>query len=308
MRNLKNASMLKNFDELPIGQRWDACLDALDKEYTMSLREACRILKSSREWVDRYIRPHVSYIYLSRGIGGKDGERKGNYYAIADRKVGLGSSDSIWLNAAEFENLIREHVTSYTRQAIVLPAEVLLQRECIEDFRQKVVVARQQYKDNRFEAKEVNDGKDFDDVIEDLINDSLDPGLEYVWKSRAIAHKRTRAEAVTIKPDPDFELNDMMAAHDMKEYGDTDETVYRKLFRMGCIRIEVKIPDASGHVSDKIFYVQPDDGFHVRHSVVPVLIRYQDYMQYKEVLTRWTPKKSDKVVDAPLYGMECHNI
>ena len=59
MKNYDVYPKLRTFEEVPEGElRWDACIEALQDDYTLSFRDVCRILKSDRTWVSRYIRPN----------------------------------------------------------------------------------------------------------------------------------------------------------------------------------------------------------------------------------------------------------
>ena len=54
----------------PVQRTWVETLEALKHEYTLSIRDVCRLLKASRPWVNRYIKPHVNTIYLNSGKRG----------------------------------------------------------------------------------------------------------------------------------------------------------------------------------------------------------------------------------------------
>lgn len=79
----------------------------------------------------------------------------------------------------------------------------------------------------------------------------------------------------------------MMAVHDIKDYGDTDEMVYRDIFRAGHTKLTISIPCVDGSVSDKIYYLPSKDGFPVDKSVKPLLIKFRDYLQHKEEFSQW---------------------
>lgn len=44
-------------------------VEAAETKYTLPFKEACKYLKCSRSWVQKYIRPNVPSIYLSNGKG-----------------------------------------------------------------------------------------------------------------------------------------------------------------------------------------------------------------------------------------------
>ena len=47
---------------------WGDLILALETDYTVSFKQVCRILKTSRSWVTKYIRPFVRTAYISSGI------------------------------------------------------------------------------------------------------------------------------------------------------------------------------------------------------------------------------------------------
>lgn len=102
MPDLKKFPTLTTFEELPKNQRWDACLDALSYKYTLGFREACQILKCSRDWITKYIKPNCHYIYLGNGIGSS----MPDYASRAKAYLGKGDEkDSVWFHRAEFTRL-----------------------------------------------------------------------------------------------------------------------------------------------------------------------------------------------------------
>ena len=54
---MNSNQMLVTFDEYE--DKWQQCLNALEYDYTLSFRSACKILKCDRSWVQKYIRPNV---------------------------------------------------------------------------------------------------------------------------------------------------------------------------------------------------------------------------------------------------------
>ena len=58
---MNSNQMLVTFDEYE--DKWQQCLTALEYDYTLSFRSACKILKCDRSWVQKYIRP-ITYISL----------------------------------------------------------------------------------------------------------------------------------------------------------------------------------------------------------------------------------------------------
>lgn len=257
---IKNPTVV-GFEELPKEKRWAACLHALDTDYTLPFRKACKILKCSRDWVSSYIKPNCHYIYLSRiGI---------NYHSYAQEILGFEEMDSVWFNEKEFVKLIKSNIKSCTRQTILVPVEALINPDQMERFRieYQAVCALM----DRFISKEKRE------VVKRY---ATAEGLA-LWDMQASPYKRSNAKAVQV-PLPSFDLKDMMAVHDLKDYGETDEMIYRGLFRKGSIKLEVAIPDKNGCVSKKIYYLFPNDDINLNNTVQAVLMKYSDYLLYKD--------------------------
>ena len=68
--------------------------------------------------------------------------------------------------------------------------------------------------------------------------------------------KRTVAEFIDVAM-PTTPISQWKAVHDLMDYGDIEETIYRQLFSEGCIRVEIKLPDKNGVVKDtgKVYYI-----------------------------------------------------
>ena len=108
--------MLETFEDIQKEDRWWTCLDKLRKDYTMSFKQACQLLKCSRSWTARYIKPNCHYIYLNQ-----------RYSKMAAMVLKRESLESVWLNSCEFEKLIRDSIQSCSRQTISIPVEYLIE-------------------------------------------------------------------------------------------------------------------------------------------------------------------------------------
>lgn len=268
MPDLERYPTLVTFEELPKELRWDACLESLESEYTLPFRRACKLLMCSRSWVSRYIKPNCHYIYLENYYG-----HGGDYYSIARKKLGLEEPDKVWFNMNEFKALIMSNITSCTRQTVSIPIEFLIKPDCMEQF-------RTEYAEGKYDKK--SGASKMEAAVEKY---TTDIGKQ-LWKNHASRYSRGKSPAVPV-PVPEFNLEHMMAVHDLKDYGDTDEMVYRDLFRKCTIRLEVSIPDQDGCISKKIYYINSQDGINLDHSVQDILINYSDYISYKDRFTKW---------------------
>lgn len=270
MKSPEKYPKLYTFEELPQDLRWDACIAALQDDFTVSFRDICRILKCNRAWVSRYIRPNCLHIYLSSGVG-----KSQNYLQLAAARLGREMRDSIWFKTEEFENLIKENIASCTRQTIVIPIEWLIKKDKIEEFR----VA---YKKIMEEIKDAKNPLILTRLLEQkkaLVKSYRNEIGCVVYAKLPNKYKRTATAATEISV-PEFDLKDLVAVHDLKSYGDTDEEIYRSLFSAGACRVEIKIPDLDGCISKKIYYLYCKDGIDLKETVEAIPIAYEDYVRF----------------------------
>lgn len=266
---------LKTFEDLPKKKRWEACLDALNTDYTTSIKQACQILKCSRSWTTKYIKPHCRYIYLEQ-----------TYSRIAAMALNRKSLESVWLNSHDFESLIKSSIQSCSRQTIQIPVEYLVEPKRMAFF-------RDEYKRIDRMIDICKEHREFDQIVklinqkDDLLIKAAKQEGQTILKNQPSRFKRSNSEAVSCDV-PAFELSQLKAVHDLKEYGDTDEIIYRNLFLKGSYRLEIGITDQDGVVSKKVYYLYEDevDPIDFTGSVGQILIKYSDFAKYKNVFTK----------------------
>lgn len=275
MAERKEDPMLIKFDKIPKEKRWQKCLDELRKNYTMSVREACKILKCDRSWVQKYVRPNVHYIYLSSGKG----TGKINYVYIAGKLLHREMKESVWLDTKEFECLIRNNMSHCSRQTINIPIEYIIAQDRIRGF-------QAEYRRIEEDMQQCMEWGDFlklkrlKEKREDVIKGNLSVVGKIIYETLPSKYKRTETEAVACEI-PTYELDDLIAAHDLKEYGDTDEEVHRFLFENGCFRMELNLKDKTGKVSKKVYYLNSKECFpESSNSVGNILIGYAEYLKF----------------------------
>ena len=83
-----------------------------------------------------------------------------------------------------------------------------------------------------------------------------------------------------------------ISAHDTKNYGDTDENVYRRLFRSGSVRLSFRFQDEKKKGTEKIlYYIPPDadpgywdrflvDGYSYNHCGYDFVDHLSDFRPY----------------------------
>lgn len=234
---------------------WTDLVAALESKYTTSLREVCQMLKSSREWVNRYIRAFVSCVYVRSN---KRGETKAgiDWLRVASIQLGKPMQDSIWFNTTQLQKYILDSVVSVSKQTKSIPVQMLMEpakaaeyRQAYDDYERKIKEARSPVV--LAELCKQRDGLYKEFVRGDILTTEL-------ISSRVSVTKRSEVEAMQVLL-PDVSIGEWIAPHDIKEYGDADETIYRNFFRSGYIRIELQLKDMDGCIGSKVYYTEDPD-------------------------------------------------
>ena len=262
-------TMLVNFNT------WEECVKALDEEYTLTLKDMCMILKCSRVWATRYLKPHLHYIYIGNGAG-----KGANYLYVAKKKLGRECmNETTWYSKKEFKELIKSNLSNCTRQVINVPIEKLIKTELLESFLTSFVSLDTIIK----EFGENGNIEWFEKAIEKhnkQILENINPKYKVLYVDRPTCYKRTLSPAVPFTMDfSELDLNKLTAIHDIKDYGDADETIYRKLFLKGCVRMVLRLPDQNGEISEKVYYLDMEEEFpECNDTVEKIMVKYNNYV------------------------------
>ena len=112
--------------------------------------------------------------------------------------------------------------------------------------------------------------------MDKLIQASVNTIGKEIYSNLPSCYKRGACPVVKCNL-PEFQLADMISVHDLKDYGDCDEEIYRQLFLDGCYRLEINIPGENGILSKKVYYLKPEPP---KDSVELIPISFQDYLKW----------------------------
>lgn len=236
-----------NREKLVSLDSWSDVIHALDTEYTVSLRDVCQMLKSSRPWVNTYIKPFVRHIYLSR-TGFK------NYVRLAANTLERNMTESIWLHRGDVEELLNNAVVSVTKQTKQIPVTFFVPESVQSTFSDE----RQAIREALWNTTDISEARElldrYEEILAIFVNSDVDK--QRLFNSQVSETARGKVQPMPAEL-PEHYLYNMSAPHDLKGYGDVDETVYRTLFREGCVRIEMRFTAENGKEGKKVFYI-PD--------------------------------------------------
>ncbi len=302
MRSIENP-MLINFESTDPDFRWQECLTLIEEEYNYSIKDMCKDLKCSRTWFNTYVKPYLHYIYLSNGKASfrkDDTPLRPNFvkmanYELAQRgNINISISSSNLYSKEEFNKLIIEHIKDTTRQTIKVPIELLIKQDKLDEFSNKFENYTWKTREKKIEELINNRSKDSEITKykkewiikrDELLNKYLsEKGLAIMLNHPSEFERgKTKAYKVKLKK-KDLIIDKFMAIHDLKDYGDTDEEIYRDLFKKGCVRLVVELPDQNGKVSEKVYYIDVDEDIkEVKSSLELELIEYKWFRKFPEL-------------------------
>lgn len=231
---------------------WAEVLDALQNDYTMSIRDVCRLLKASRSWVNRYIKPHVDAIYLNSNRRGEY-QVGANWVQMAARALEREEmTESTWFHTKTLYGLLERSVVSVTKQIKSVPLVYLIEESMRDNYLQERDALRARLR----QANTLKEEQELIAQLASLPGRYLDEDGLALMKSHCGITQRGNVERIDVEYPGAFDPTKWIAAHDIKDYGDTDEDVYRRLFRRGSIRIEICVADGNGEPGSKIYYVE----------------------------------------------------
>lgn len=239
-------------------ETFEKLIEAATNTYTLSFKGACKALKCSRSWAQTYIRPHVPHIYLSNGKG----TNKPNYAKIVSQAVNKKkgkedapySYESIYLHEEEFNKFIISSIVTCQKRSKRIYKSYFISEEDRILYYKTLLSFHMEYDETKYRIEK----EKLMYKIETLyLNYNNDPLIKNIIHPAIVKqNKRTEAEFVDV-PVPETPIQEWKAVHDLMDYGDIEETIYRKLFSEGCIRVEIKLPDKDGVVKNagKVYYI-----------------------------------------------------
>lgn len=278
---------------------WKKTLEMLRTEYTISLRDICKIMRTSRQWVNQFITPNVKKIFLDNGY---TADRKTRVSWTQAAALILNNQkylkDSVWICKQDFKELIEQNIISCTRQTIKIPVELLVSNEKYQEFVKKYKKLDHQCESilEQQEFAEINDymalvkmytsvKKSRDNCFKEYLSPE---GMELLMAEVNIV-KRKETVPVSISLPKDY-INHWEAPHDLKDYGDTDESVYRKFFREGYTRIEIAI-QSKEKTSQKIYYVPEQVSIKAKNVEQYITIGYKAWENLNHAISEEIEKR-----------------
>ncbi len=256
--------MKKRADKPKLKLPWNEVLKALQTTHTLSIRDVCKILKTSRNWVNAHISPHCEQIYLSQ-----------KWVQLASKQLQEEIKDMVWFKDEDFYNLINNSISTVTAQTKSVPIDYFLNSESKKQFYEK-------YK----ATVKSGDFLTYDEIFK-MAESFADEEERKLFETRADQHNRSDYLRVAVElPDNYDLLKNWFPPHARRDYGDTDEMLYRDFFNRGFWRIELKINHEDKKPGEKIFYIEDPHylGDGVGQNVpIPYNVYVRDQSKYNPI-------------------------
>lgn len=264
-------------------------IEAATTQYTLSFKAACKELKCSRSWAQTYIRPNVPYIYLSNGIG----TNKPNYAKLVSQAVNRqnGNEDapysyeSIYLDEEAFNKFIISSIVSCQKRSKRIYKSYFINAEDRVSYYKKLLSLYMQYGGIKFRKEKDYVTKEIDELYLEYTKDKFVRNI--LHQAIVKPNKRTEAEFIDVAI-PQVPISHWKAVHDLMDYGDIEETIYRQLFSEGCIRVEIKLPDKNGVIknSGKVYYISDPEPIEKPSLCMEAIEEILSYYKNCDVETR----------------------
>lgn len=243
---------------------WKEVLEKLKTTNTTSIRDVCRDLQVSRQWVSKYILP---FIHDKLKISNGHGKSHVNYLALAAQEVGRKMKDCVWLNTEEYHKLLEESVVSITRQTQNIDlCDFLKNTREKEEFSTNLKNLDQENllpKEELFQRQK------------EIYERYLTPHGYIIAINKANEFRRAKCKHVPITLPGSVWVYKLQSVADYKDYGDSDEEVYREFFKQGRIRVEMRFEAIPGENGLRVFYIDPRTN--IKNFKVPFLAK-QEYL------------------------------
>lgn len=231
-------------------------LNMVKTTHNLSTTAICEYLKTYRPWVSKYILPYLDKVYLPNGRNYKENKKKKKMsfvdwpYLLFNKGI-IPTLEASWYSRLDFINLLKQNLVSITRRTIEVSTTYLIAPEERDNYKneyQKLSEERDKLMDesNWLEVKNIN--QQLDTLISKYIDDYIYDAIRKCDET-----KRTQTPAISV-PNCEWNYEDFLAVHELKGYGGIDETIYRRLFTKGAVRLEFSFTSKKNETGKKIFY------------------------------------------------------
>lgn len=276
----------------------------------VTVRQICCTLQASRQWVGKYVLPRIIDGNTDTGNYVKLGPK---WAQVMQKTIGLTYPECIFMQAATVENILTEGVRDVQMRTITIDKDRLWEStEAKYDFGRVYGQLKKQLEEldsnvgyGQTEHKEYV--KQYDTIKKQIETERLE---HYSDDAKAMLEENERTnvqkrgdskwvdvpelidharETVTTalrtwnKKSEDTIPRIMQSSADMRDYGMTDEMVYRKIWDSCRAKITLQLPDVNGVMSEKVYYIRNPWNESFANGMI---VGYEIWQKYKDKLPK----------------------
>lgn len=237
------------------------------------IKEICKMLKCSRPFVNdniiRYFDKPEDYVFVY------------DNYLVNPTLANEAALNGKWYNTQKIEQFIRNAIVEVSVQTITVDASYFIEsQEKADEWAEKYDQLMDEYhNDISSNSKNKNKGVialHYDQLFDDLNSQyfNLDEYEDMIAKY----NKRGDSPSVNVTNDKlinNINLYDLVSVPSLKDYGDVDEDIYRRLFKQSYYKVTFQFTNfKSGEIAKKVLYtkIENSNSNNIRY---PVLLKYQ---------------------------------
>lgn len=237
------------------------------------IKEICKMLKCSRPFVNdniiRYFCDSEDYVFVY------------DNYLVKPTLANEATLNGKWYDTKKIEQFIRDAIVEVSVQTITVDASYFIDsQEKADEWAKKYDELMVRYhNDISSNSKNKNKGVialHYDQLFDDMNSQyfNLDEFEDMIAKY----NHRGDAPSVDITNDElinNINLYNLVSVPSLKDYGDVDEEVYRKLFKESYYKVVLQFSDfKTGEIAKKVLYtkIENSNSNNIRY---PVLLKYQ---------------------------------
>ena len=267
--NTTNTSLTRKDKYKPLKRKPEEIEYMLTYSHKTRIKEICKMLKCSRPFVNdniiRYFCDPEDYVFVC------------DNHLINPTLANEATLNGKWYNTQKIEQFIRDAIVEVSVQTITVDASYFIENQdlAIEWAEKYDQLMDEYHNDDSFEnkgEKALYYDKHFDNLNDQYFN--LDEHEDMIAKY----NHRGDAPSVDITNDElinNINLYNLVSVPSLKDYGDVDEDVYRRLFKESYYKVTFQFTNfKTGEIGKKVLYtkLKENDTNKIRY---PILLKYK---------------------------------
>lgn len=267
--NTTNTSLNRKDKYKPLKRTPEEIEYLLTYSHKTRIKEICKMLKCSRPFVNdniiRYFCDPKDYVFVC------------DNHLINPTLANEATLNGKWYNTQKIEQFIRDAIVEVSVQTITVDASYFIENQdlAIEWAEKYDQLMDEYHNDDSFENK--GEKALYYDKLFDNLNDqyfNLDEHEDMIAKY----NHRGDAPSVDITNDElinNINLYNLVSVPSLKDYGDVDEDVYRRLFKESYYKVTFQFTNfKTGEIGKKVLYtkLKENDTNKIRY---PILLKYK---------------------------------